>query len=529
MFSVAKNIANHVSTSSMRSITIDMSQATAVELVPIPPSEIHIENPNATSCSIMMAPCKVGMDTTCIVCKEFGWVCINLTDSIQVFDVEGHSAEFPANAAPEEGWCLPPIDTRNQINRFTTKTILTFSQANQVWNYRTRCKYPTIFSSLDDRSDCNVYHNPCEGSEMVKSDGSTPENPINFDPFIDGRCMDSDLRIGVWDEARGPRTIPRTIGNSQFTGITCPAGYISSIDATGKIGIRKEVLDDLSLVGPVCIPIPCQVDSVTGAVSDKNFWSDAYKCCWCAMTEGWTTAREDFSGLGNYVDSPSGVNACRFVGVPTQYEEHAYVYPDGSSLFAMGNGTTWYEYNYQQGQTKRPMATELKPCSGSETNLKPPTNSYDCTVSQDLQLNLIENANCIDANGDVIFNPILANGRVAQANQNGPTVSGVLNWSKEKPPYGSIRSNLVTTDTSGRPIRGLATTWKEQNVATICAVDQWGMEDCSTSKDKISREWKVEIDPVAAIPDVTKAAKPGPTIDDLTTNRIIAKGGSVKN
>lgn len=530
MFSIAGTLAGHVSVSNRQYVTIDMTQATAVELVPIPPSEIHIDNPNATSCSIMMNPCKVGVDTTCLSCKEFGWVCINLSDTLQVIDGHGSSVEFPANATPADGWCLPPIDTRNQINRFTTKTILTFSQANQVWNYRTLCRYPTIFTSLDDRSDCNVYHNPCSDSKMVKSDGSEPESPINFDPFIDGRCLDTDLRVGVWDIARGPQTIPRTIGNSQLINVTCPAGYINSLDASVDIGIRKDVVDDMALVGPVCIPAPCKVDSASGKVSDANFWDNTFKCCVCDAANGWTTAKEDFSGSGNYLDSPSGVNACRFVGIPTMYEEHGYVYPDGSSLFALGDGTTWYEYNYRQGTVKRPMATELSPCAGSSVNLKPPTNAYNCVVSDDLQKNLIANTNCLDADNNVIFNPILANGRVAQANQTGPTIGGVIDWPTiENPRYGSIRSNIVRVDQVGKPIRGVASSWTEQVVATICATRQWSVRDCHTAKDKISREWKVEIDPVSAIPDITKAKFPGPTADDLTTNRIIAKGGSVKN
>lgn len=530
MFQLAREISRHARTTiTHRAVGLDTRQLVAMEVVPVPPAEVHIENPNASQCHVTPTPCKVGQDTSCIACREFGWVCINLSSNLIVDGGDGR-VTFPPNETADDGWCLPPLDTRNQINKFTTDTLLTFNQDLQVWNYRTICKYPTIFSGLDDRSDCNIFHNPCEGSKLVRDDGSELTVPVSFDPFLNGRCMPATDRIPLWDVSNGPRTIPRTVGNTIDGATSCPPGYALSTSAIP--GVRENVAGDLAAVAPICVPIPCQVDSVTGVVSTYNHWNPSYKCCTCDYTSGWVTAHEDFSGDGNYVDSPSGVNACRHVGdIFGALEEHAYVYPDGSSIFAVqypDEDDYWYEIRYPEGLVKFPDPPEMQKC-GDEATLGKPDNLAHSIVSEELQEALRVRANCIDASGNVVFNPLLANGRVAQANQGPPQIGNITDWSRIKPPWGAIRSNMLRYNRDGKMsgVPTATTTGRDNDVTRVCVVGNSGLQQCDTATDKLRTGWRVVIDPVSNIPDTKSSPFAGPTDDNLTTNRLISAGVSV--
>lgn len=477
---------------------------TLQEAVPIPPLEIHIDNPNASDCIKIPKLCTVGDDSPCVACNQFGFTCQHLPIPLQI-NYNGEQSTIGPNTDDSEGFCLPPSNLENEINRFTTTIFLTFNSTQQVWNYRTLCKYPSIFKSLNDRSDCDLYTNPCV--EGVLANGTQiwdTASEINFDPFFDGRCVinSGSSRVPVWDAAEGPRTENATIGSNQVSATSCPPGFIlSTYQNITNEGYKPDVAAQLALLPTMCVPQACKIDQTTGEYNNNNVWDTSYKCCVCDWQTGWIPVFEDYSGGGNALDTGGNApNACKKVpGTVESFEENAYVYEDGSSLNFI-NIDTWTptakSYQYINRAFIEPFKTarqlpifENYSIAGNIDleQSKPPCQlltakenlgTLNTIIHEEDQFRLT-NPYCNSANG-IIFSPELANGYFKQTNQKGE----------------AIRSNQVKLFMKSKRIEG-PTNARENLEYVDCSI-----AGCNEYKD-IIRDWPIEYNMKATIPNVS--------------------------
>lgn len=474
-----------------------------VEAVPIPPTDITIQNPNAERCTLVPTKCIVGIDTPCLGCYEFGFICTHVADDLTIEQADGSVVVVERNDTPSEGYCLPPSNLNNVINPYTTKVFLSFNDEQQVWNYRTGCKYPTIFSAINTRSDCNVYNNPCQGGKLANGtqvwDTTTA---IDFDPFLNGRCIvdDGEYRIAEWDEALGPRTITSTIGTNVIAATSCPANTLltDNYDAMISAGVSQQVAAQLVLNTPVCIPAPCKYDVTTDKFCSTNVYDSTFKCCVCDFDSGFLPVFEDFSGDGNYVESgTNSPNACKYIGDFREFESSAYTYADGSPLSFLNTLTDSYQYVSRQNRHPALINKSLTVGSalGSSDIIGPLMNVKNCfsftgqeklpdtsghvqegKVGDDVQRMLSERMFCKDANSRILFNPILANGLIEQAHQYQERALS------EHFSMAPIRTNLFS-------MRKLSSaSWQQTNPRTpgvqqqgarICDPVPWGPSPCA--------------------------------------------------
>lgn len=312
------------------------------EIVGVPPENFVVENPNGVDCMYQPKICKLNDDSTCLSCLQFGFSCQHVASDLIVENSDtGDISTIRKNSKDDEGYCLPNNKYNTEINPYTTSLLLTYSLREQVYNYRTRCLYPHIFNSLNDRSDCDQFHNPCtvpddpyagylvnkdNPSEMVQQN-----KPVTFDPFYDGRCKTTKFYGTDWNEALGPHMTSLKFNSHENCPFveSCPTGTISSHDTTAliKAGVVPNTIAQMSTACEFCVPAPCE-----NGVYD----SDIEECV-CDWENGFVGVWEDFSGDGNYVNATI-YNNCRGVTIPEEErvgQISTYANTDGSPQFQL--------------------------------------------------------------------------------------------------------------------------------------------------------------------------------------------------
>lgn len=280
-------------------------------IFPLPPATQTIQGDE--DCSKSIQTCKIDQDKfkECFKCKQYNWTCNHYDIEFQFGNIK-----IPPNKI-DEGYCTPSNDVDlNTLNDYTSQLVLINGDTGLY--FAVQCKYPNLFTHSNQYSNCSTFINPCgEFSLMNVNTGADfdPTQPIDFDPFVYGRCNvpDGSQYIATWTDTDGPSIKLKLYYETDQP--SCPdlSNKTSLADLTAS-GYKASVVTRFTTqTNLICLPTPCAYDPRTGDFVGGVFNSQI-KACECPIDTS-IPVREEQDGDGNAIDAANQYpNACMSIG-----------------------------------------------------------------------------------------------------------------------------------------------------------------------------------------------------------------------
>lgn len=286
----------------------DSSFSSSIRWIPYPPNEFDMGNVENLPCRryppVECSLTNENVLAACFGCNEFGYRCVHTSHTFFLDE-----KPVPPHADPTKGYCLPS-DLANDINPFTTEALLIKDDRDRI-GFAYRCRFPGIFGQTSLYDKCEIFHNPCgENGDYTDRDGTVfdGKKPVWFDPIEDGRCAPHDKSFykPYHDHVNGPSLLPTTTSDSSILfsrpGLIHVAEH--SLDELKNFGYKESIARRLKMLPDTTVPIPCQVDPITGVYNPENRYDADSKRCVCEITRA-IGARVDEDLNGNAVDVPN--------------------------------------------------------------------------------------------------------------------------------------------------------------------------------------------------------------------------------
>lgn len=228
--------------------------------------------------------CSVSDPSTCLECKEMEYECKHVSEPFKIRYADGTESAFtvPANATPDEGYCLQLLGKSRRCNQKTGMWLLTrTSLQSRAFFFICKCRYPGIVSQASAYSDCDL----CVGCRLES---------LDVDPLKEGRCLcDPVSEVSEWSPVRGPYCRPKVFREALQDG-SLPSDRLTFAKFAAE-GKPAEVFNArwLRLYGQALLARePCTYDVETGRglPGDNRFLikrgPKTYAQCFCDASKG---------------------------------------------------------------------------------------------------------------------------------------------------------------------------------------------------------------------------------------------------